>query len=520
MDTDEGTVRLIDSMPPRDGQPDLVRIVEGVRGRVRMGVDLVIRTDYGSIVPWVRQLPDGGGITAIAGPDAICIRTPVHLHGEHLRHTAEYTIPEGERVPFVLTWHPSNYPPPELTDGIAATEDTAAYWTEWSGRSTYDGEWSEAVGRSLLTLKALTYAPTGGIVAAPTTSLPEQLGGVRNWDYRFCWLRDATFTLMSLMGAGYIDEARAWRDWLLRAVAGSPDRLQIMYGPAGERRLTEFEVGWLAGYEGASPVRVGNAAAEQFQLDVWGEVMDAMHQARRSGLTTDGPTWSLERSLLDFLEGHWEEADEGIWEVRGPRRHFTHSKVMAWVAFDRAANAVERYGLEGPADRWRAVRDEIHREVCDRGWSDKRQSFVQSYELDHLDASVLMIPLVGFLPADDERMVQTVATIERELMHDGFVRRYSSDSEVDGLPEGEGAFLACTFWLADNLQLQGRADDARALFERLLSLRNDVGLLSEEYDPEAKRLVGNFPQAFSHVSLVNSARNLKNHGGPAVSRPT
>jgi GH15 family glucan-1,4-alpha-glucosidase len=519
MDTDEGTVRIVDCMPERGEAPDVVRVVEGVRGRVRMRTEILIRTDYGSIVPWVRKLPGGEGITAIAGPDALVLHAPVQLKGEELRHTGEFTVPEGEQVPFVLTWYPSHHPVPKRINGCLAVEETDKWWKEWSGRTEYHGDWGEAVQRSLITLKALTYMPTGGIVAAPTTSLPEQLGGVRNWDYRFCWLRDATFTLYSLMTAGYVDEAQAWRDWLLRAVAGSPDKLQIMYGAAGERRLHEYEVDWLPGYEGAAPVRVGNAAAGQFQLDVWGEVMDAMHQSRRAGIEANGPSWELQKALLDFLEGHWDDPDEGIWEVRGPRRHFTHSKVMAWVALDRAVAAVEQFGHDGPVDRWRQTRDEVHRQVCEKGWSDECQAFVQSYGSKDLDASVLMIPLVGFLPASDERVVKTVAAIEKRLVHKGFVRRYTSEGDVDGLPPGEGAFLACTFWLADNLEMQGRSDDARELFERLLSLRNDVGLLSEEYDPDAERLVGNFPQAFSHVALVNTARNLTRHnGGPRMHR--
>ncbi|MDQ1395703.1 MAG: hypothetical protein QOG64_962 [Acidimicrobiaceae bacterium] len=519
-DTADGTIRVIDCMPPRGTNPDVVRIVEGVSGRVGMRMDLVMRFDYGSIVPWVRRLESGSGITAVGGPDALCLQTPVETHGADMRHQAEFTVAAGQRVPFVLTWHPSHQRPPAAVDPEAALQDTQVWWAEWSSKCTYRGEWEEAVLRSIIVLKALTYAPTGGIVAAVTTSLPEALGGVRNWDYRYCWLRDATFTLYSMMVCGYVDEAKAWRDWLLRAVAGSPDQLQIMYGAAGERRLPEFEVPWLPGYEGSSPVRVGNAAAGQFQLDVWGEVMDAMHQARRAGIDGGEPSWSLQQALLDFLEGHWEEPDNGLWEMRGPRRHFTHSKVMAWVAADRAVTAVERYGREGPVDRWRALRQQIHDEVLAEAWSDDKQAFAQSYGSPHLDASVLMMPLVGFLPATDERMRSTVVAIERELMRDGFVQRYSSDAAVDGLPEGEGAFLACTFWLADNLAMMGRVDDARSTFQRLLSLRNDVGLLSEEYDPRAKRQVGNFPQAFSHVALVNTACNLTRlTEGPAQHRP-
>ena len=506
--TESGLVRVVDCMPPRGTAPDMVRLVEGVEGRVAMQMELVMRFDYGSIVPWVRRLEHGEGITAVGGPDALCLRTSVPLDGADFRHRASFEVAAGEKVPFVLTWYPSHESPPKPVDAEQAVADTEQWWRDWAGQCTYEGEWRDAVVRSIITLKALTYAPTGGIVAAVTTSLPEHLGGVRNWDYRFCWLRDATFTLYSMMVCGYVEEAKAWRNWLLRAVAGSPDQLQIMYGAAGERRLPEYELPWLPGYEGSRPVRVGNAAANQFQLDVWGEVMDAMHQARRAGIDGDGPSWSLQEALLEFLEGNWEQPDNGLWEVRGPRRHFTHSKVMAWVAADRAVKAVERYGRKGPVDRWRRLRDDIRREVLEQAWSSEKGAFVQYYGSDRLDASLLMMPLVGFLPATDDRMRSTIEAIERELVHEGFVHRYSTDPDVDGLPEGEGAFLACTFWLADNFGLMGRVADARAIFERLLDLRNDLGLLSEEYDPSARRLVGNFPQAFSHVSLVNSACNL------------
>jgi GH15 family glucan-1,4-alpha-glucosidase len=504
--TDEGEVRVTDFMPPRETAPDIVRIVEGIRGRVNMRMQLVIRFEYGSVVPWVRRI--GDTIVAIAGPDALYLRTPVATRGEDLTTVAEFPVAEEEVVPFVLTWHPSHLPPPRVVDPVRALEDTVSYWQQWSDRNTYEGEWEEAVNVSLMTLKALTYAPTGGIVAASTTSLPEQLGGVRNWDYRYCWVRDATFTLMALMSAGFRDEAMAWRDWLTRAVAGRPEEMQIMYGPAGERRLPEFELGWLPGYQGASPVRIGNAAVDQFQLDVYGEVMDALHIARCADIGPDDAAWALQRKVMEALERVWEQADDGIWEVRGPRRHFVHSKVMAWVAADRAVKAVERFGLHGDADRWRALAGDIRDEVLEKGYDSERRTFTQSYGSRELDASLLMIPLVGFLPPDDERVIGTVEAIQRELVQDGFVLRYPTGETDDGLPPGEGAFLACTFWLADNLALIGRMDEARELFERLLSLRNDLGLLAEEYDPDAGRLVGNFPQAFSHVGLVNTAHNL------------
>jgi GH15 family glucan-1,4-alpha-glucosidase len=515
-ETDSGAVTLIDCMPPRSGEPDLVRLVVGRRGQVRMHTQLVIRFDYGSIVPWVRRTETG--IRAVGGPDTLLLHTPVPLHGENLTTAADFTVSEGQRVPFVLMWHPSHEPDPAPLDPEETLRLTEQWWREWSGRCTYQGPWREAVVRSLITLKALTYAPTGGIVAAATTSLPEQLGGVRNWDYRYCWLRDATFTLYALMTSGYVEEAGAWREWLLRAVAGTPSQVKIMYGLAGERRLTELVLDWLPGYEGSRPVRVGNAAHNQFQLDVFGEVMDAMHLARRSGLPCDANTWHVQRAMLKHLESAWHEPDEGIWEVRGPRRHFTHSKVMAWVAVDRMVKSVERYGVHGPVEHWRRLRDAIHAEVCERGYDAGRNTFVQSYGAQELDASLLMIPLVGFLPETDPRVRGTVEAVRRELMVDGFVQRYPTHSGVDGLPPGEGAFLACTFWLADCLVLLGRLDEARELFERLLGLCNDVGLLSEEYDPHARRLVGNFPQAFSHVGLINTACNLVHRVGPAAHR--
>jgi GH15 family glucan-1,4-alpha-glucosidase len=506
-ETDQGTVMVVDCMPPRDHQLDLVRMVIGRRGHVSIRMELVIRFDYGAVVPWVRRRCDG--ISAIAGPDSLRLLTPVETRGENFVTVADFSVAEGEQVPFVLTWHPSHLPAPPRVDAREAIDGTERWWRQWSSRCTYDGEWREAVMRSLITLKALTYAPTGGMVAAVTTSLPERPGGVRNWDYRYCWLRDATFTLYALMTAGYDDEARAWREWLLRAVAGMPSQMQIMYALAGERRLSELEIDRLPGYEGSRPVRIGNDAHQQFQLDVFGEVMDALHFAHRVGIKPDENVWQLQRALLDYLESKWDEPDDGIWEVRGRRRHFTHSKVMAWVAVDRAVKAVERLGLAGPIDHWRRLRATIHEEVCRRGFNPALKSFVQYYGSTDLDASLLMLPLVGFLPAADPRVRGTVEAIERHLVTDGFVARYAGNSHVDGLPAGEEAFLLCTFWLADNLALLNRHADARRLFERLLTIRNDVGLLSEQYDPTARRLMGNFPQAFSHVALVNTAHNLE-----------
>ena len=515
-ETDTGVARVTDCMPPRDGLPDVLRSVECRRGTVQMRMELVIRFDYGSITPWVQRTPRG--ISAIAGPDMVRLRTDVPVFGENFRTVAEFELREGDQVSFDLTWYPSNEREPREVDHSGTIHDTERWWREWSDRCSYgdgpcedglaEAHWTDAVRRSLITLKALTYAPTGGIVAAPTTSLPEHLGGVRNWDYRFCWLRDATFTLYAMMNAGYRDEARAWREWLLRAVAGKPSQMQIMYGISGERRLTEVELGWLPGYENSSPVRIGNAAYNQFQLDVPGEVMDALHQCRRVGLEPSSATWDMQQALLRFLETVWDKPDEGIWEVRGPRRHFTHSKVMAWVAFDRALKGVELFGLEGEADRWRSLRDRIHAEICQRGFDPETGAFMQSYGSKFLDASVLMMPLVGFVEADDPRMVGTVKAIERRLLVDGFVARYETDPSVDGLPPGEGTFLPCSFWLADQYALMGRHGDARDLFERLLSIRNDVGLLSEEFDVANGRLVGNFPQAFTHIGLINTAYNL------------
>lgn len=515
-ETDDGAVTVIDCMPPRSRTPDLVRTVVGRRGRVAMRMELAIRFEYGSIVPWVRQVD--GGILAVAGPDTLLLQTEVELRGENFTTVADFMVAERQSIPFVLSWHPSHEGAKTPVEPAETIESTDQWWREWSDRCTYTGPWREAVVRSLIVLKALTYAPTGGIVAAPTTSLPEQLGGVRNWDYRICWVRDATFTLYALMMGGYTAEAQAWREWLLRAVAGKPSQLHIMYGLAGEHRLTELELDWLPGYEASAPVRIGNAAFEQFQLDVFGEVMDTFHVARKMGLAPDEYSWHVQRVLLDYLEGAWQVPDEGIWEIRGPRRHFTHSKVMAWVAVDRMIKAVERFGMDGPVERWRGLRKAIHDEVCRKGFDPARNSFVQHYGSPELDASLLMMALVGFLPATDPRVRGTVEAIERELMTDGFVARYRSRSEVDGLPPGEGAFLPCTFWLADNLELLDRHDDALQLFERLLALRNDVGLLSEEYDPRSRRLMGNFPQAFTHVALVNTACNLSRRIGPAADR--
>jgi GH15 family glucan-1,4-alpha-glucosidase len=449
----------------------------------------------------------------------LILHTPIETRGEDLKTVAEFTVGKGDRVPFVLTWYASHEPPPREVHPENALRDTEKFWSDWSNNFNHQGPWRDAVMRSLVTLKGLTYAPTGGIVAALTTSLPEEIGGVRNWDYRFCWLRDATFTLFSLLGAGFHDEARAWREWLLRAIAGSPSELQIMYGVRGERRLIEHELPWLSGYEGSRPVREGNEAAKQFQLDVYGEVVDAMYQAQRAGLEISEADWRMQVALLNFLESKWPEPDEGIWEVRGKPQHFTHSKVMAWVAFDRAVKLVEHYGCSGNdhLDTWKGLRAQIHREVCERGYHAEKKTFTQTYGSNALDASLLMIPLVGFLPAGDERVRNTIAAVERELLRDGLVLRYRpNECEIDGLPGSEGVFLPCSFWLADCLHLAGRKKDARILFERLLDLRNDVGLLSEEYDPESKRQLGNFPQAFTHVGLVNTAQALSENPGAAV----
>jgi GH15 family glucan-1,4-alpha-glucosidase len=509
METSDGAVRLIDFMPPRGKYPDIVRIIEGVRGEVAMRMQLIIRFDYGQVVPWVRQGADG--LEAIAGPDGVILRTPVKTRGQDLTTVADFTVKESERIPFVLTWFPSHEKPPRAINPEHALRDTEKYWNDWAKRCQRHGAYEKAVVRSLITLKGLTHAPTGGLVAAPTTSLPEEIGGVRNWDYRYCWLRDATFTLFALMGAGYHDEAAAWREWLLRAVAGSPAQMQIMYGVGGERRLEEYELPWLAGYENSKPVRIGNAASKQFQLDVYGEVIAAIYQAHRAGIKTSEADWGLLVELMKFLESNWNKPDEGIWEVRGGLKQFTHSKVMAWLAFDRAIKLIEHCGCAAVEniERWRKIRDQIHEEVCARGYNKEKNAFTQFYGSDGLDASLLMMPLTGFLPPNDSRVRGTIEAIKRDLLVDGFVLRYRPEKEnVDGLPGGEGVFLPCSFWLVDCLYLIGHKEEAREMFERLLRLRNDLGLLSEEYDPHEKRLLGNFPQAFSHVALVTAARIL------------
>lgn len=515
-ETNTGKVAVIDCMPLRSTYHDVLRIIEGRSGQVKMRSDLTIRFDYGSIVPWVQRV--ARGIRAVAGPDTIYCRGDVPQHGENLHTVGEFTVSPGERRHLTLTWTPTYGPDPREHAWEETLRATQQWWSDWSARCAYEGHWRDVVLRSLITLKALTYAPTGGLAAAATTSLPEAIGGVRNWDYRYCWLRDATFALYALMTGGYYEEACAWRDWLVNAVAGKPAEIQIMYGLAGERRLTELNLPWLPGYAGSAPVRIGNAASKQHQLDVYGEVMDALHLARRGGLPASKEVWRVQRALLAYLEEDWKLPDEGIWEVRGPRRHFVHSKVMAWVAIDRAVKAIERFGESGPCEQWRRLRDEIHTQVCEQGFDKQLNSFVQYYGSKALDSSLLMLPLVGFLPATDPRMVGTVEAIERGLMRDGFVDRYDTRDNVDGLPPGEGVFLLCSFWLADNLALLGRKEEALELYDRLLALRNDVGLLSEEYDPKTGRLVGNFPQAFSHVGLINTARNLSHAGGPAEDR--
>jgi GH15 family glucan-1,4-alpha-glucosidase len=501
-------------MPPRGKSPDIVRIVEGISGRVLMHSELIIRFDYGHIVPWMRRIDDAR--VAIAGPDALCLRTPADVHGEAMTTVSEFVIAPGDRVPFVLTWFPSHETVPESVDAEVALTDTESYWLEWADADQHPGPHREDIHQSLLVLKALTYAPTGGIVASPTTSLPERIGGVRNWDYRYCWLRDASLTLLAMLNAGYRDEASAWREWLLRAVAGNPAEVQIVYGVAGERRIEERVIPWLPGFADSHPVRVGNAASYQRQLDIYGELLDAAYQTLAQGIESSEFGWSLIKRLLAWLADHWREADAGIWEVRGPLRDFTHSKVMAWVAFDRAVRIHEEFGRAGPVNRWRELRDEIKDQVLRCGWSERKQAFTQSYGSDELDASILLMPIVGFLPADDPRFVSTVEAIQRELSVDGLLLRYRSQDEqmVDGLPSGEGVFLACSFWLVEVLAMQSRLDEAQALFDRLLGLRNDLGLLSEEYDPQAGMQLGNFPQAFTHLALVQAALTLDESRSP------
>ncbi len=508
--TPEGSVVLIDCMDRRGDHQDVIRLVRGVRGRVSIFMELILRFDYGTVIPWVRRLEDGR-IQAIAGPDRVTLSTPVPLRGEDLTTRSDFDVEEGQEIAFILTWSQSYSVEPHQPDAAGALQSVTKAWQKWASKHTPQGPYSEAVLRSIITLKALAHHRTGGIIAAATTSLPEEIGGVRNWDYRFCWLRDSTFTLQALLDAGFTEEAEAWREWLLRAVAGNPDHIQIMYGVGGERRLTEFELPELAGYEGSQPVRIGNAASKQLQLDVYGEVMDSFFLGRTKGISASDEGWDLQKSLVTHLERIWSQPDDGIWEIRGKQRHFVFSKVMAWVAFDRAVRTIETFGEKGPVGRWRRIRAEIHDEVCKLGYSIQAQSFVQYYGSTELDASVLMMPMVGFLPPEDERIKNTIAAIEKHLLVDGLVARYNTQSAVDGVKGSEGAFLACSFWLADNYVLQGRLDEARELFERLLALRNDVGLLSEEYDPRQKRQLGNFPQAFSHLSLVNTAHNLSSH---------
>lgn len=517
IESDAGAATIIDFMPPRGKASDVIRLVIGERGVLELRTELVIRFGYGAIVPWVTHV-DPGTWQAIAGPDMLLLHSDVEMLGENLKSVSRFSIEQGERVSFVLTHCQSHRPPPKKPDVDCALADTERFWREWVAKGEQAQPWPAAVARSLITLRALIYGPTGGIVAAPTTSLPEQIGGVRNWDYRYCWLRDATLTLLAFMNAGHFDEADAWRQWLLRAIAGSPDQLQIMYGIAGERRLTEWEVSWLPGYEGSAPVRVGNAAHSQLQLDVFGEVMDALHQARKGGIAASEAGWSLQCQVLAHLATLWDQPDYGIWEVRGPARHFTHSKIMAWVAFDRAIKDAQRYKLDAPVAEWCAHRDRIHRQVCERGFDSQRNCFVQSYGSQYLDASLLLISQLGFLPADDPRFLGTVRAIEDRLLRDGFVQRYDTEVTNDGLPAGEGVFLPCSFWLADAYAMCGRLEEAQALFERLLSLSNDVGLLAEEFDPVSNRLVGNFPQAFSHLSLVATACNLAHAKKPAEQR--
>ncbi|HZL39941.1 MAG TPA: glycoside hydrolase family 15 protein [Pseudolabrys sp.] len=516
-ETAEGAATLIDFMPPREGNSHLLRLVVGEHGSVAFRSELILRFGYGAIVPWVTRM-DETTMRAIAGPDMAVLHSPIRMRGENLKTVGDFTVAAGEKVSFSLSYALSHLEVPKASDVEALLNKTEKFWTGWTGKNKISCPWDEAVVRSLITLKALTFAPTGGMVAAPTTSLPEFIGGPRNWDYRFCWLRDATLTLLSLMNSGYYEEAQMWREWLVRAVAGSAGQIQIMYGIRGERRLTEWEVTWLSGYEGSQPVRIGNAAHKQLQLDIFGEIMDAAHQARQGGLGAVESGWDLQRELLTHLEKIWPDRDEGLWEMRGGRQHFTHSKAMAWLAFDRAIKSAEMYNLPGPVDRWRQIRDRVHNDVCTHGFDAELCSFVQTYGSRELDASLLMLPAIGFLPPEDPRVIGTVEAIERSLMSDGLVRRYDTRKSDDGLPPGEGMFLACSFWLVDAYVMLGRRDDAVRLFERLLALRNDLGLLSEQYEPRTRRLVGNFPQAFSHLALVNSASNLSHDKKPVEQR--
>lgn len=504
--TSEGSVVVIDFMPPRTAHPDLVRMVVGKSGRTKMNFEFVLRPDYGSLIPWVRKVD--GGIRAIAGPDGFQLTSDVELHGENFKTVAEFEVEAGETVSFVMTWFPSHLKPARRIIPDQALTETEGWWHRWARKCNYTGRWRDAVMRSLITLKGLTYGPTGGIVAALTTSLPECVGGARNWDYRYCWPRDATFTLFALLQSGYVLEATAWRNWLLRAVAGHPEQIQSIYGVAGEHRLPELELPWLPGYENSAPVRIGNGAFAQLQIDVYGELMATMYLAYKKQLPTDDDAWPVQRVLMEHLEKIWSEPDEGIWEIRGPRRHFTHSKVLAWVAADRTVKTIELLGLDEPVQRWAHLRDTIHADICEKGFDKQLNSFVQSYGSKHLDASLLVLPLVGFLPPEDPRIIGTLDAIQKTLVDDGLVRRYHTESGVDGLDPGEGRFLLCSFWLVDNLAQQGRLHEALGLFERLLALQNDVGLLAEEYDLHLNRMVGNFPQALSHVALINSAQNL------------
>ncbi len=521
-ETEAGTVTLIDFMPLAQDEEhvDVFRIVRGDKGRVKMRMELVLRFGYSATIPWVRRTDFG--LRAVAGPDAVELHTRVELKGENYHTVSEFSVGEGATVPFALCWHPSHRAREINIDPEARLEETERWWREWSGRCRFGNHephpWRDAVTRSVITLKALSYRPTGGILAAATTSLPEEIGGERNWDYRFCWIRDATLTLYALLSSGYREEARAWREWMLRAAAGHPSQLQIMYGLSGERRLNEIELPWLAGYEGSKPVRIGNAAHDQLQIDVYGEMMDALHVARKFQLEPSHDAWNFQLALLENLKRKWPRADKGLWEVRSGAKHFTHSKLMAWVAYDRAVKGVEDFGLSGPVDTWKAERDKICDDILQNGWSERRKSFVQSYGSEALDAALLMIPTVGFLPADDPRVISTIEAIERDLMEDGLLLRYRPEETEDGIAGAEGTFLVCTFWLADALCLIGRRDEAQDIFERLLLLRNDLGLLAEEYDPRAERQLGNFPQAFSHIGLVNTANNLISSTGPAKQR--